>query len=116
MTNKQQARTSHSIGVASDFRVVGYNNENADMDNPRGAIVREIFYLRATDARGNRRAWGAWETEAGAEAAIESAPPVFLWAPAPPEYGSPAWEAYGEAEEIAAERRAEENEEWGWIY
>jgi hypothetical protein len=40
--------------VHSDLIVVGFNPENADMDNPRGEIIREVFYVVLTFKSGRR--------------------------------------------------------------
>lgn len=114
MKTQTANRNRWTIDIASDFRVIGYNPENADMDNPQGAIVREMFYLMATNERGDRRASGDFYTEAEALAAIALAPPVVLWDDTAPEYGSAAWVAYGEDAEIAAEGRMAEDEAWGF--
>lgn len=94
-----------SIGIASDYRVIGHNPENADLDHPRGEVVAGVFYLLATDAQGNRWAWGSFLSEETAQAAIADAPPVVLWGETYPEYGSPAFVRYGEEDLIAWEGR-----------
>ena len=111
MTTKQQV----TITLASDFRVVGYNPEMADMDRPRGEIVREVFFLMAEDARGARWVWDeGWQDADAAEAAIALAPPVILWAAWEPAYGSVAYmEDGGEEELMAWEARMKEAEGWG---
>ncbi len=38
----------------SDLAVVGYNSENADMSNPRGEIIGEIWYIVAEAPNGRR--------------------------------------------------------------
>jgi len=101
-----------TIQVSSDFVVVGYNPEGADMDNPRGEIVRERFHLEATNDYGDRRVWGFFVTPAEAEAAIELAAPVETWAESYPVYGSQAFIAYGEEELEAWEARHEEWDAW----
>jgi hypothetical protein len=105
-----------TIEVASEFRVIRYDAEYADMDNPRGEIVGEVFFLVAEDARGARWAWGeGWRDAAAAEAAIATAPPVVLWSPCRPAYGSVAYiEDGGEEETVAWEARHREAEEWGF--
>ena len=35
----------NQAGVASKVAVVGYNPENADVSNPSGAILREVFFV-----------------------------------------------------------------------
>jgi hypothetical protein len=102
------------ISVASELRVVGYNPEAADLDCPNGEIVRERFYLQATNARGDRRRHGFFVTPEEAEASIEAAPPVLLWDEDRPEYGSLAYQEYGEEDDIESERRMLEAEEFGF--
>jgi hypothetical protein len=98
------------IGFPSDYAVVGYNPENADMDRPRGEIIREVFSIVAEDDKGRRRAWfgGRFLTLEAAETAyLLFAPPVGLWDEIRPAYGSEAyarnWREY-EADEIAREK------------
>jgi hypothetical protein len=112
MTTKRRV----TIGLASDFRVVGYNPENADLDRPRGEIVREVFFLVAEDARGARWVWDeGWQDADAAEAAIALAPPVILWSRSEPAYGTAAWlEDGGEEELLAWEARMKEAEQWGF--
>jgi hypothetical protein len=115
-TLNMRTQNKVTIGVASEFCVIGYDGEYADMDNPRGAIVREVFFLVAEDARGARWAWGeGWRDADAAEAAIATAPPVILWSPWRPAYGSVAYiEDGGEEEMVAWEARHREAEEWGF--
>jgi len=40
--------------IASELRVVGYNPECADIVNPRGEIVSEVFFILLTNAIGER--------------------------------------------------------------
>jgi len=47
-------RARFTYGVTSMLVVVGYDPEMADMDNPRGAIIRERFFACAEDAEGYR--------------------------------------------------------------
>lgn len=82
----------YTLGIGSDLKVVGYDGEFADMDNPQGAIVREVFYLSATTERGDRKAWGSFDSYEEAEAAIPEAPMVELWAEDSPVYGSEAYQ------------------------
>lgn len=102
--------TEHwSVFFRSDFVVVGRNSENADMSNPNGDIIRERYYMIAEDAKGNRRTWGGYyETLEAAEAAYALlAPVVAFWEETRPCYGSEAWTADVEAEELAMERADE---------
>ena len=98
-----------SVVVASELRVVGYDPEYADMDHPRGEIVRDRFYLQATNERGDRRRYGCFETEADAECNFwHLAPPVEEWNEDYPEYGSIAYQEYGDDMDREAERRMED--------
>jgi hypothetical protein len=106
-----------TIDITSDICVVGFNPEMADMDHPNGEILGEVFYLRATSAWGSRREFGGYDSLAAAEQALELGlvPPVWLdWAEGRPEYGSPAYSAYGEADDIARERRQADDEAYGF--
>lgn len=98
-----------SVGVSSDFVVVGHNSENADMSNPTGAIIRERYFVIAEDAKGHRRTWGGYnETPEAAEAAYALlAPPVAFWEETRPCYGSEAWTSEVDAAEAEAERADE---------
>jgi hypothetical protein len=94
--------------------VVGYDGEFADMSNPQGAIIREVFFLLATDTDGNRLAYGSFDSEDAALTSIPDAPPVSTWAPTEPEYGSLAFQRYGQDDLIAWEARHLEMESWGY--
>ena len=52
----------------SDVVVIGYNPENADISNPKGAIHGYAAYVLAEDAKGNRLKQyvktDRWESEA----------------------------------------------------
>lgn len=105
---KQTQKTTMTVFVRSDLAVVGYNPENADLDYPNGEIVREVFYLVAEDARGNRWQWGSFSSERVAEAAyLTLAPPVFLWEATRPAYGSEAYVEHGQADDLAWEKAQE---------
>ena len=97
--------TRYTISINSDLKVVGYDGEFADFDNPQGAIVREVFHLSATTARGDRKAFGAFDSFEAAEAAIPFAPMVEAWGEDYPVYGSEAYQdSDTEAEWAAWER------------
>jgi hypothetical protein len=101
-----------NIGFPSDYVVVGYDGEYADMDNPEGAVYAERFRIVAEDAKGYRRTWGGlYESPEAAEAAyVLLAPPVDLWDEIQPCYGSEAyaddWEEH-EAELDMLDRESE---------
>ena len=104
-----------TIGIGSDLRVVGYNPENADMDNPRGAIIREVFHIQATNEYGERRVWGSFDSADLAEKSyLHIAPPIAMWSISNPVYGSSAYEEYGAANDMAAEREMAQDEAWGF--
>lgn len=107
-------KTTWIIEVVSDLAVIGYNPESADLDHPRGELIGEVFYLRATNGRGDRREFGSYSSFDAAEDAIPDAPAVLLWAEGRPEYGSEAYVAYGAAEDLAWEARQAEAERWGF--
>jgi hypothetical protein len=97
------------IEFGSDLKVVGYDPENADFDRPRGEIIKERWYVLATDPLGYRRFWeDGYETLEAAESSyVLFAPPVVTWAKAKPMYGSEAYArnaVYYEAELDARER------------
>jgi hypothetical protein len=98
-----------SVCFPSDFVVVGHNPENADMSNPRGEIVGERFYMQAEDALGHRRTYGGYyETLEAAEATYAFlTPAVEFWEETRPCYGSEAWTADVEADEVEMERADE---------
>ena len=98
-------KTTWEVSIASDYAVVGHNYEMADMSNPNGEIIRERYYMRASNAYGDAFVWGWFETPEELEAAyLLFAPPIFFWDKTYPVYGSRAYEDYGQAEEIAWER------------
>jgi hypothetical protein len=114
MKTATKAQTAWTVGVASDYCVVGTNPEMADMSNPRGEIIRERFYLLATDARGNRKSFGSFETEQDAEVCFWVwSPMVDDWDDARPEYGSEAYVEYGQDDDLVLEAREREDEMWG---
>ena len=108
MNNVSNSRWS--VGFASIFAVIGTNSENANLDNPRGEIVREQYFAQAEDVQGNRRVWGGnYDTPEAAEAAfVALAPPVPFWEVIEPAYGSEAyaanWQEY-EANQIDHEMK-----------
>jgi hypothetical protein len=98
-------QTRWSIGIGSEFAVIGHNPEMADMSNPRGAIVREVFFAVAEDHKGYRRTWadGVYRSAEEAEAAFQfAAPPVSEWNEWHPAYGSQAYIESDEESNLAA--------------
>jgi hypothetical protein len=114
VTQRKASQERWGVRVSSDFLVLRYDPEYAQMDNPQGAVVGERFHLEATNEYGDRRVWGGFDTASDAEAALEFwAPPVFLWDESYPVYGSEAYVDYGEEEMQAWEAR---HQEWaGWF-
>lgn len=111
----------------TDITIVGSDPEMADMDNPRGYIYGFAAYVVATNERGDR--WMNFvRTDRSESVALAPAermaaalntrlanlgkmPVDFArWTPTRPAYGSEAWQEYGEAEEIALERREADDE------
>lgn len=86
-----QATERWTITVAVEQAIIGYNGEYADMDNPRGAIFADRWYLQATRTDGERRRSGSFVNQAEAEASIPFAAPVDAWEADYPEYGSAAY-------------------------
>lgn len=114
----EMCNNAWTVGFPSDFVTVGFNSENADMDNPDGAIIQERFSVVAEDALGHRRVWGGlYESPEAAEAAYSLlAPIIALWEEIRPAYGSEAYAANWkehQADDIARERAAEVNEWMG---
>ena len=102
-----------AVEVRSDSVVVGCDPEMADMGNPRGEIIRERFYMRASNDHGDAFVWGSFKTpEEVEEAYTLLAPPVELWEPSYPVYGSQAYVDYGEADLLIQEKRWEEDDWW----
>jgi len=114
--------------AATDIVVVGQNFENADVSNPRGYEFGSAAYVYAEDAAGNRRrlfvASSRWEDEVlpkaeklaaalTARLAAGKAPVGFArWEEARPAYGSAAYVAYGQDEDVALEAREEADERY----
>lgn len=102
-----------TLGVVSEMRVAGYDPEYADMSNPQGAVVHEVFTLLAESAKGYRRAWGSFWTAAEAEARLPYAPPVDMWPKVAPAYGSEAYVAEGIEADVAEWERANDGPVYG---
>lgn len=82
-----------TYSVESELAVVGHDPEYADMENPRGEVVRERYFMVATDEIGQQFRFG-WERSAAlAEAVFQYvAPPVGEWHLWRCIYGSVAYE------------------------
>lgn len=107
-----------AIGVTSDLVVVGYDPEMADYDNPRGAIIREKWFVVAESNDGRRKNLVGVTfddpVQAGFFANLYTGwdPENFgddVWAEGRPAYGSTAWITSGaDQDEIAWEHEMEE--------
>lgn len=94
-----------NFGIASVLAVVGYDPEMADVDHPRGEIVREVFSVGAEAADGRRwnhdfssldravveRLLARIEAAVAAGRALDDA----HWVEGRPVYGSEAYIAQG---------------------
>ena len=98
-----------NLDITSELRVVGNDPEMADMGNPSGEIIREVWFVTATsdDGRVFAHVWGS-ESEDGARGWLgsirESVSRAAGWNPEGREawrhwrnlYGSAAHEAAGD--------------------
>ncbi|MBZ5660049.1 MAG: hypothetical protein LAO08_06540 [Acidobacteriia bacterium] len=80
------------FSVESELAVVGHDPEYADMENPRGEVVRERYFMVGTTPNGRQYRFGWERTAALAEAAFQYlAPPVEQWSLWRCIYGSDAY-------------------------
>jgi len=103
-----------TYSIESELAVVGHDPEYADMENPRGEIVRERFFMVATDEIGQQFRYG-WEKSAErAEAVFQYvAPPVSEWSLWRCIYGSVAYERNGcESAQLMEEMEADLGPNW----
>jgi hypothetical protein len=107
----------------TDIVIVGQNFEMADYSNPKGYVYGFSAYVRAVFECGNTRikhvVSDRWEAAAMAKAEAQAAAlnarltlgklPVGFdsWEAGRAVYGSDAYQAYGEADELALERNEE---------
>jgi len=56
-----------TLDIASELGVVGHDAESADVGNPRGEIIRDVWFVTATGGRGEVYAH-VWTTESETEA------------------------------------------------
>ena len=100
--------------ASSDIVVVGTNTEMADIDNPRGHLFGEAWYVYAENPHGDRRRFYMGidkqiQSERMASAltqrlAAGKLPVAFdRWQPTRPSYGSDAYIEYGQADDLAME-------------
>jgi hypothetical protein len=119
-----------SFSTRSDLVIVGTNPEMADIDNPRGAIFGLLWYVVASNEYGDTRelcvvsSTASSDTKATAEALatrlgarllnLRKLPVGFaLWPEGRPVYGSDAYVEYGQADDLALERREADDERMG---
>jgi len=127
--------TNLAAGIHSDIVSLGQNPEMADMANPRGDIWGELFYLTLVDPNGYRWMQAIGTDKVLAQKALEAldnsvtlrnedprtkekAPTFAKWLelagipldfrPAPPVYGSEAYEAEGQGEVDAMREREDD--------
>jgi hypothetical protein len=111
--------------AVSDIVVIGCDVEFSDIENPRGEIYGSAAYVCAENERGDTRllhvATERWDSVALAKAEKVAAAltarlerlgklPVGFdsWAAGRPVYGSEAYEAYGQADDLAWERQQDQ--------
>lgn len=116
-----------SFDARTDIVITGYNPENADITNPRGARYGFASYVRAISPRGDTRILyvGTSNTESEVLADAEelarrltnrlsnyNKPPINFeaWSSGRPVYGSDAYIEYGQYDDLALERREDELE------
>ena len=106
--------------AASDIVIIGTNPEMADVVNPRGNIYGESWSVYAENSHGDRRQyWVGTNEQARAERLAlaltarmaQGKLPVAYdrWTAARPAYGSNAYVAYGQADDVALEAREEQD-------
>jgi hypothetical protein len=113
-----------TFSPSSTVVVTGTNPENADITNPTGASYGLAWFVQAWTDYGDTREFSV-PSEARAEALCASLnarmaagklPVLFnTWVEGRPIYGSPAYVAYGAEDDLAWERRMEEDGH-GWGY
>ena len=114
MVDRTDYHVLNSFHIMSDLTVTGHNSEMADMSNPKGEIIEELYYVAVTNEYGDRYAHFYHTTKKQnierLLARIETAGKINLqhWTRIYPIYGSHAYSDYGAAEEIAWERTHDE--------
>lgn len=112
-----------SFSTRSDLVVVGRNMESADITNPQGYIFGLLWFVSASNAHGDTRelavvsgsdpkaAAEKLATRLGARLRDLGKLPVGfdLWPQGRPVYGSDAYVEYGQADDLAWERRQEDD-------
>lgn len=112
MSDNEVMSTRYTISVEVEFAVIRSDPEYAEMGNPNGDIIGDVFYLCAETADGARWVYGHYETaEAAMEGYLFTAPPVSEWLDSFPRYGSEAYQSggarseYWDEDEIEAGRQ-----------
>jgi hypothetical protein len=110
--------------ASSEEFIAGYNPENADMTNPRGAVHCVRHFVLVCNEFGDTMRHAAnfqWVDEAEKmayfiQAHLDAGGELMLdyWFPTRAVYGSDAYIAYGQDEDLATEARELEEESWGW--
>jgi len=111
----------YEIGITSEMRVVGQDSEFADIDNPNGDIIREVYFVTATTTEGRIYQHFYWSQEREAinllankiKATImhnpEWKPIEGRWTHVQNVYGSPAYVEDGSEAKLSAWERAQED-------
>ena len=112
---------SYIFFASSDIVVVGTNPEMADIDNPRGNLFGEAWYVYAENCHGDRYRFYMGidkqiQSENMANALTErlaagKLPVAFdRWEQTRPSYGSDAYIEYGQDDDIAMEAKEQYGE------
>ena len=114
------------FSARSDIVVIGQNPEMADYDNPRGDIHGLCWLVVAANERGDTWEMAVTGTVPQVEAErmaerlqarwdnLGKLPVGWAhWTPGRAVYGSDAYVAYGQADDLAWERRCDEDERLG---
>lgn len=86
-----------TITIASELAIVDFDPEMADMSNPNGQIIGEVWFFMCTDDKGNRK------RSSEIYNCIETIKRVAIqkvddsWYDMDPEYGSEAYEEWSMA-------------------
>jgi len=117
--NERQPIGKLQFDIRSDLTVVDTNPEMADMGNPRGEIIRPVYYIIATDEEGNTWTWDVKKSqnEADLESQLQKMEQkgtinLNYWTPSRPRYGSKAYEQYGARDDMEWEREQEREQGW----
>ena len=111
----------------NEIVVIGQDPEMADMDNPRGDVIGVRWYVVAANTNGDTRELTVTSSGSARTAAERLAErlqsrfdilgklPVGFdqWPQGRAVYGSPAYEQYGQADDLAWERQCNADEAMG---